>query len=280
MEKLEIILESYSISDATIKIFGYCNSRSKRKTLKILEDNKIDPKIFDGRNKKIKYERIIKKCPICDKEFKTLLNNKKEKITCSVKCSNSLNPKRPKKDTNLIKKRNYKKREKSKHLKNCLLCGFEFNGSRKSKFCSDDCRIRNFRKLIKDRIEDGTFKGWQSRNIESYPESFFKNVLNNNSIKYEFNFPISKSILGISNDSSSYFLDFYIIKNGIKIDLEIDGRQHQMKERKESDNKRDNLLKDNNYLVYRIPWKSINSDKGKIYIKNQIDKFLDWYSKI
>jgi len=32
--------------------------------------------------------------------------------------------------------------------------------------------------------------------------------------------------------------------------------------------------------VYRIKWKTINNEKGKKYIKNEIKKFLDFYESI
>ena len=51
-------------------------------------------------------------------------------------------------------------------------------------------------------------------------------VLDNNSIKYEHNKPIRKSD-GINN----YFLDFYIEVGDVKIDLEIDGKQHKYTDR-------------------------------------------------
>lgn len=88
------------------------------------------------------------------------------------------------------------------------------------------------------RVKDGRHKGWSSRNIESFPEKFFKQVLDNNNIKYQFNYSITKKSLGV-NESSCYFLDFKI---GDNIDLEIDGKQHEWKERKESDIKRYVLL--------------------------------------
>ena len=34
------------------------------------------------------------------------------------------------------------------------------------------------------------------------------------------------------------------------------------------------------WKVYRIKWKSINTDSGKLYIKNEIDKFLEFYRNV
>lgn len=125
----------------------------------------------------------------------------------------------------------------------------------------------------KKLVELGIHKGWKTRNIESYPETFFKKVLENNNIKYEFNFPISRNKLGIGKDGC-YFLDFKI---GDNIDLEIDGKQHLEEERKQHDIFRNNVLINNGYKVYRIAWNEINSEEGKQIMKEKIDTFLLWY---
>lgn len=71
------------------------------------------------------------------------------------------------------------------------------------------------------------------------------------------------------------------IFSDIKLDLKIDGKQHNYKERKESDKKRDKLLIEKLGInVYRIKWKSINNKKGKEYIKKEIEKFLIYYNKL
>ena len=65
------------------------------------------------------------------------------------------------------------------------------------------------------RIKDGTHKGWMTRNKTSYAEKFFIKVLDSYGIKYE------REV----RTPQGYFLDFVIaLKNGLKIDLEIDGK--------------------------------------------------------
>lgn len=138
--------------------------------------------------------------------------------------------------------------------------------------CSDEClsvKSKNIiRQKVNDRIENGTFSGWKSRNILSYPEKFWIEVLDNNNITYKTNYPFDK-----------YFLDFYIEYNNRKIDLEIDGKQHKYKDRKLSDIKRDEFIKANQIEVYRIDWNEINSDTGKAKMKQKIDDFLEFYNK-
>lgn len=64
------------------------------------------------------------------------------------------------------------------------------------------------------------------------------------------------------------------------LDLEIDGKQHQYKERKESDLKRDEFLRNEGYFVYRIRWNEINTEEGKQMMKDKIDLFLSFYDTL
>lgn len=97
--------------------------------------------------------------------------------------------------------------------------------------------------------------------------------MENNNIKYEFNKPIRKLDLG-TQENGCYFLDFALSN---KIDLEIDGKQHELKDRKEHDKIRDERLTKAGYKVYRIKWK--NLPKYNDYIKDEINKLLKWYNE-
>lgn len=151
-----------------------------------------------------------------------------------------------------------------------------FRGRVKQIYCSPQCvgnsvEVKEkLRQKQLDKVVNGTHNGWKSRNITSYPEHFWTDVLNNNNISY------------IREDFSTkkYFLDFLLIKNGKKIDLEIDGKQHLMEDRQKHDKERDKYLIENGYIVYRIPWNEINSEKGKAKMKSKIDNFLSFYYNI
>lgn len=78
--------------------------------------------------------------------------------------------------------------------------------------------------------------------------------------------------------TKKYFLDFLIEKNGIKVDLEIDGKQH--KQRKEHDVERDKFLTENGFKVYRVEWNQINNEKGKEMMKEKIDAFISFYNSL
>ena len=163
--------------------------------------------------------------------------------------------------------------------KHCLICGRKYycliNKSGNLSFtktCSYNChkqlQIQRGKETAKRVMDEGRFVGWKTRNIKSYAETFWHNVLQNNNIEYISEYFIDKK----------YFLDFYIIKNGVEIDLEIDGKQH--KSRKEHDKIRDEYITSKGIVVYRIDWNEINSKKGSLMMKEKIDNFLDFYNNI
>lgn len=142
-----------------------------------------------------------------------------------------------------------------------------------SKTCSEEChkqlKIQNGYNAHESAVKNGTFKPWQSRKITSYAEQFWKTVLDNNNIKYQREFFFDKK----------YFLDFYIEVDNIKIDLEIDGKQHKYKDRKIHDIERDKYLENKDVVVYRIEWNDIKTEKGNKLMKEKIDGFVDFYNK-
>lgn len=165
----------------------------------------------------------------------------------------------------------------------CQVCGKEFIPSitlkgniSKATTCSDECHILLKQKVskisINNIIQDGRHKGWITRNITSYPEKFWIKVLNNNHIDFIREFAVKQE------SGYNYFLDFLIEYRGHKIDLEIDGKQH--KYRKEHDKERDEYLQSLNYLIYRIDWNNINTENGKLLMKEKIDNFLNWFNNL
>jgi very-short-patch-repair endonuclease/endogenous inhibitor of DNA gyrase (YacG/DUF329 family) len=290
---LDIINNSKSRNEILLKYFGGSNGQYYQLLNEFIIQNQIDISHL---------EKKVKICPNCG-EIVTKKGNKFCNSSCSASFTNKnkvmSDETKTKIRSKLIGRRlSEEQKEKrrgneNKHWKhgkyakepenrNCKLCGTQFlvgkinrNQTSRSKFCSDKCRNENSKILVNERIANGTHNGWSTRNIVSYPERFFIKVLNKNKIKFEHNYPVSKRELGL-NEPYSYFLDFFIENK--KIDLEIDGKQH--KDREDHDEYRDiNLIK-NGFLVYRIKWKSINTEKGKIYMKNEIEKFLKFYNTV
>lgn len=182
------------------------------------------------------------------------------------------------------------KRNKQLLKRTCITCGRLINDKNKSGYCRKCCAKARYSNATeeqrhkwsedaKKRMAEGKIKPWQSRNTLSYPEKFFKKVLENNNIKFEGpNYVVKQKDLGVPDclPSSCYFIDFKI---GM-VDLEIDGKQHwKDKDRVESDKIRDKYLTKAGYIVYRIKWKSINSENGKQYIKTEIDNLLEFLNR-
>lgn len=303
---LPIVKECHSLREVCEKLNVADGGRPFAMVKKVIRDNGIDISHFDRNFKRRKYSIVSKSCPVCLKVFKTKEHHRLEKTYCSKKCCNSLKlGKRFSEESNLkisqglkdfyqteesvkarIKisegnklyqaslKRNYissgerDNRNRLIYPKTCIFCKKEFKTIKpKSRYCCSFC-------AAKDRIDKGLHKGWLSRNKLSYPEKFFKEVLDSNGYKdkYITNDPISKNSLGINN-ASCYFLDFHF--RDFKFDLEIDGSQHNLPDRKESDARRDGLLKSHGYTVYRIKWKNPVTDKNKAYMKEEIEKLLN-----
>jgi very-short-patch-repair endonuclease len=293
----EVIKNSCSINDTSLKLYGYTNSRTINKIKDFISEHSINTTHFDVSIKNRKYEVIEKDCPVCNEKFETRKGHKKEKTVCSIKCSNIFRGPRSQEVKDKISKSINKHINENGPIgveyvseiptQECVICEVVFDKWRKcsgsytgSKTCSPECshqlKSNITKERMKYRIENRLHKGWNTRNKLSYPEKFFIKVLKNNGIyeKCEVNYKVKKSELGM-DCTSCYFLDFFFEEK--KIDLEIDGKQHKIEERKASDDLRDEYLTKNGIKVYRIEWKGVNSKNGKEYIKNEIEKFLDFY---
>jgi very-short-patch-repair endonuclease len=293
-EKLQNLANSCFNKTELAKMLGYTyyNGRITKKINDLVDNYEIDISHFDSslKNKqRTIYDTITKECPQCGVKFETKKDHPKEKTTCSHACSNIFIKRKPSEtyktincvlcgDEITVKKqdRNKKncdncetKKERTKKKLICIGCGKVLKKKTKYGKCKE-CYVKDdqYKKLcserMKKRVEDGIHSGWKvrSKNNPSYPEQFFMKVLDNNDIEYEFELP-----------SCGFFIDFAIGN----IALEIDGKQHLEEDRKERDRRKDKALEKEGWLVYRIPWKSINSKSGKQYIKEEIEKFLDFY---
>ena len=162
---------------------------------------------------------------------------------------------------------------KTEHEAFCYECCDKLNKYHYQLYTKDGKRVVSerareaWRQAQLKLVKSGKHKGWKSRNITSYPERFWINVLKNNGLDFVREKPVA-----------GYFLDFVLQKDGRMIDLEIDGKQHKYEDRKHHDKIRDRNLRDSGYIVYRIDWNEINSKYGKLKMKSKIRQFLWWYS--
>lgn len=233
-----------------------------------------------------KYPTVTKTCPRCEKTFTTKSGHPKEKTCCSCACANKFyaapisDERRVHIRDGVIKFNELNGTRQLIQMKRCVKCGEEFHTRLSTRrFCSISCSRTNagvtevtrqkLRRIQLDRISNGVHTGWKSRagKAPSYPEKFFMTVLANNQIPYTRDLPVGR-----------WFVDFAIEHK--KIALEIDGKQHEWPERKLKDVEKDAYLTENGWRVHRIKWKSINSKNGKLYIKNEIDRFLEIYRSL
>lgn len=125
----EIFNRFNSLSDAC-RYYGYkINGNGLRKISNLITEHNIDVSHFNKTNK-LKYNREIKNCPICGKEFITIIDGpRKPKITCSHSCANSYfrsglnNPNTKKiKDNEIKHTAKYRTICFHYHEKKCIIC--------------------------------------------------------------------------------------------------------------------------------------------------------------
>ena len=127
-----------------------------------------------------------------------------------------------------------------------------------SKKISDNVKNKISLKL-KESHKKGNHPGWSFINNDinkrSYPEKWFiKNVLEKYELCLKYNIKEKMPF-------SKYFLDFAILD--MKIDIEIDGKQHFATQKAiQHDKDRDNFLLKNDWKVYRLAWSELQKNSN------------------
>lgn len=179
-------------------------------------------------------------------------------------------------------KAHFEKTTNKKEPPKCSICGKPLKKQPKTGLCQDCLRYteegRKIRSDIsqksqKNIIAEGRHKGWQPRNIKSKSEEYFAQILDANKIEYKREFPVK-------HINQNYLLDFFICKNNKLVDVEIDGKQHNYKDRIKLDKIRDEFLQQKGYIIYRIKWPYRNSVNSQQLIKNNIDNFISFYNNL
>lgn len=273
--------------------YNYYNGRVKKEIMQFCFLHEIDPEEIIKTNSK-----TPNKCLYCGKELEG--RNKFTKKFCNSSCAASYNNNKREPISDITKEKIRKtliekytngnlkphnlqsyKLDGTKYAKiqTCVVCGTEFEVPRRkdgrysqAKTCSNECKHQlmstNSKNTMARLINEGRHQGWKSRNIISYPEQFWMNVLSNNNISFQHNFVFDK-----------YFLDFFIEVHGRKIDLEIDGKQHEYEDRQEKDIERDMFVSSKGLEVYRIKWNNINTDDGRKEMQEKIKAFLAYINR-
>ena len=179
-------------------------------------------------------------------------------------------------------KAHFEKTTNKKEPPKCSICGKPLKKQPKTGLCQDCLRYteegRKIRSDIsqksqKNIIAEGRHKGWQPRNIKSKSEEYFAQILDTYKIEYKREFPVK-------HINQNYLLDFFICKNNKLVDVEIDGKQHNYKDRIKLDKIRDEFLQQKGYIIYRIKWPYRNSVNSQQLIKNNIDNFISFYNNL
>lgn len=210
---------------------------------------------------------IAVKCSLCSKEHYCEYGSGE---FCSETCART-------KSSLLANREAYWGKHPNKILnKNCFICNKEFKPkSNKQKCCSRLCgsKIRKevsqetkdkLSRLIKERIKNRLHKGWSSRTKlkPSFPEKWFINYLNNNSIT---NYTRELKV-------GQYFIDFAFEDK--KIAVEIDRKQHEEEDRKARDQRKDLFLSQEGWKIFRIKWEKPKTS-GYNNMVNQCNLILE-----
>jgi very-short-patch-repair endonuclease len=201
----------------------------------------------------------MKNCEYCKKEHDGSYGSGR---FCSSKCAKGFSTKNKRKEIN---EKVRKKITKEPLQGICLNCNTKFILKRKGrKFCcrscsisysNKNCSIQKRKKLSELAIKrhknnDKNFGFTTRKKFEmSYPEKIAAKKLNELNIEYVSEYKVGR-----------YFIDFALLKD--KIAIEIDGQQHELKDRKESDKNKDNFLKNIGWKVYRIKYPYENIRKN------------------
>lgn len=258
--------------------FTYFNGKVIKLLDEIISFHNLDTYHFDkfkkNKDKRI-YSIVIKICPVCQKQFSSSVGDKEERTTCSYSCSNVYFY-----DERYTPESNEKRKESLKifHEENgtsrsvkdtiCLYCQSVFQTNKPNKrFCDNKCAskyrwnfIPEYRKIltfkVRERVVNGQHKGWSSRSkIEpSFPEKVTLEILAELNLSLERELKVGK-----------WFIDFSDPDR--KIALEIDGKQHELPERKASDESKDAYLISEGWVVYRIKWQKLTKEFRKVLIE-------------
>ena len=89
-EIARFLIELIDVPEACKKIELNRNGSGFKKARVIINEYKLDTSHFDnGISKKTKHLLLNKECPVCNKKFRTKINCKEERKTCSYSCSNT-----------------------------------------------------------------------------------------------------------------------------------------------------------------------------------------------
>lgn len=225
----------------------------------------------------IKHKPVKRICPQCNKDFVCPETGKESQATCSRNCSNIYFA--DKRHSEEISKKisasiidANRPRGPIQQLP-CKRCGKVFLVYRKQRFCSkfcassyiinDEALKEKRKKAMIARVERGDHPGWKVRSkaTPSFPEKVIIDIIE------ELNVP---NIVR-EHREGRWYMDFADLDR--KIDLEIDGSQHDLPQQKASDERKDAYLKEKGYTIYRIRWKYLTKE-FRAFLKDEVERIF------
>jgi very-short-patch-repair endonuclease/transposase-like protein len=206
------------------------------------------------------------KCEVCDKEFKNMGGYSKHIKTCkyvntikdniiylyveSLISINEISKKFNLGKNTIIEVLGDKKRNISEGIKTARK---KYPDRFKH---SDETKEKIRVKRIEFMKNNPDKTAWRTSNL-SYPEKLFLNKLKE--LKWDENYSIIREYCVFP-----YFIDFAFPNE--KVAIEIDGSQHLLSERKEHDEKKDNLLTNEGWYVIRVTEKEVKMNIDNVFI--------------
>ena len=121
-KELETACKTCNGTGSLLRYFNLPDNGTSRKKIKLLfKKFEIDPPKYSAPSK---YQKITKLCPVCNKQFITLLNYKREKVVCSYSCSNTFF--RSGEQNGNYGSNHYRNICFRNHEKKCCICGFNY----------------------------------------------------------------------------------------------------------------------------------------------------------
>lgn len=253
------------------------------------------------KQKQAEFLKTAKRCPVCNNLVTNMLNNTtycSKKCASVARYANFSDEHKHnlQQRSAAVRLQNLAKRNQEKQASfasenhKCEQCGIILTQIFASgRFCSKRCSdlyCANYNRIHREEARARTAALWKNAEMRnkyiesqhramaegrwpsmmqssspSYPEKYWMAILDDENIRYTYDYVVKHSDLGIKADKLTWYkLDFYL--HDYNLDLEIDGSQHN--EQVEHDKLRDDRLEQGGYLVYRIPW------KGHWYVDEQL----------
>jgi very-short-patch-repair endonuclease len=170
---------------------------------------------------------------------------------CGFNSKNNLSLARHLKFSHSISLIDYKIKHENFNLPKCIcgknrkyVDGVRFKITCGNENCANESRREKRLEFMKNNPDQ---TAWRTKNL-SYPEKVFIGFLKSNNFHKQYSIERERPVF-------PYFIDFAF--ENVMVAVEIDGSQHELLDRKESDCRKDETLKKNGWRVFRVTAKEV-----------------------